>query len=90
MSSLGVQEGSRAVMVVLPGYLFLLISWPGHRAFSLAGRLRQWNSVMMEPNRSAASLGSPANLPSLAPTVLEFPLEVEQWFELLQILVFVC
>lgn len=46
VSSLGVQEGSRAVMVALPGDLCLLISWPGHRAFSLAGRLSQWNAVV--------------------------------------------
>ena len=54
---------------------------------------------MMETNRNAAPLGSPANLQSLAPTIMEFALEDQhllrfndavQWFGMLQILVLTC
>lgn len=86
VSSWGAQESSRAIMGAMPFQLFILITQPGHRASSLAGRLSRWDS---------GSSGLPACLQSSAPTVMEVPLEGEhvlvvhdaaQWLELLQCL----
>lgn len=99
MSSRGVQEGSRVSMVAMSVQLFLFITHLGTGPCHREAEPVELCCIMMEPNRSAAPLGSPENLQSLAPTIMKFPLEDQhllgfndavQWFEMLQMLVFTC
>lgn len=75
MSSRGIQEGSRVVRVAMSVQLFLFITHLGTGPYHREAELVELCCIMMEPNRIAAPLGSPANLHALAPTIMEFPLE---------------